>query len=238
MKKYKVSLSFQCNEDWNKMTQMEKGRHCDSCNKIVVDFSPLTDSQIVNYLLQNKNTCGKFNPTQLDRTYTIYQIKKRKNWPAIAAMVVAGMFSLATPPLNAAKHGNTEIKTTHGGTIIIPENPAATYKKVEPDKSKSYFTIRLVNESTNEKILYGSVYIAGMGTFYADLNGDIIIENNIEQAYFPNVLDIVANGPGYESKMYKFETKYIKQSVFAKILLIERPVDYTQPAGTVAIEEQ
>jgi len=96
----------------------------------------------------------------------------------------------------------------------------------------------LVNESTNEKILYGSVYIAGMGTFYADLNGDIIIENNIEQAYFPNVLDIVANGPGYESKMYKFETKYIKQSVFAKILLIERPVDYTQPAGTVAIEEQ
>gem|GEM_PF-2298030 len=44
MKKIKkIELSFACDEDWNKMTPVEIGRHCSSCEKSVIDFSAFTD---------------------------------------------------------------------------------------------------------------------------------------------------------------------------------------------------
>ena len=38
-----------CHENWDAMTPQDKGRHCQSCNKIVVDFSVMTDRQVLDY---------------------------------------------------------------------------------------------------------------------------------------------------------------------------------------------
>ncbi|WP_291721202.1 carboxypeptidase-like regulatory domain-containing protein [Bernardetia sp.] len=66
----KINLPKPCHEDWNKMTQEDKGRFCGSCQKIVVDFSVMSDKEIVNYFKEYKgnNTCGHFKKNQIDRT--------------------------------------------------------------------------------------------------------------------------------------------------------------------------
>jgi hypothetical protein len=236
MKKYKVSLNFQCNKDWNKMIPMDHGsalagRHCEACNKIVVDFSSMTDSDIVNYLLQNKNACGKFHPTQLDRTYTIYPIKNRKSWPAIAAMMVAGMFSIAIPDLNAAKHSSYDVTTVHGG-VAVWEEPAPPHSKVDPEKiGKIQFTVRLFDQNSKNKISNGSITIAGLGTFQSNTQGDIVI-------YFsgdglPEIIEAsIYSSLGHH--YYKISRKDLKNSTHADLYLTEM----IMPAGTVAIEEQ
>src|ERR1700754_1109638 len=95
-KKFKVTMGNPCSFGWQNMTPDGKGRHCAQCDKTVVDFTVMTDEQLVNYLLTHKNVCGHFNKSQLGRTMEIHVQKNRikKYWPSIAAMLIAGMFQL------------------------------------------------------------------------------------------------------------------------------------------------
>lgn len=58
-----------CHQNWDEMPPETKGRFCGSCQKIVVDFTQLSDEQVKNYLLdkKNTNTCGRFKASQLGR---------------------------------------------------------------------------------------------------------------------------------------------------------------------------
>lgn len=57
-----------CHENWDAMTEADKGRHCQSCNKIVVDFSVMTDRQVLEHFKTTTgNTCGRFYNDQLQR---------------------------------------------------------------------------------------------------------------------------------------------------------------------------
>lgn len=65
---YQVQISNPCQEDWDKMTEVKKGKFCASCSKTVVDFSLMSDQQIIDYFLkQPKNSCGRFSHDQLNR---------------------------------------------------------------------------------------------------------------------------------------------------------------------------
>ncbi len=68
MSKY-ISISIQepCTQDWDTMLPNQLGRHCNSCQKTVVDFTEMRDTQIINYLQKNKTGgCGIFNNNQLE----------------------------------------------------------------------------------------------------------------------------------------------------------------------------
>ncbi|MFT3979326.1 MAG: T9SS type A sorting domain-containing protein [Ferruginibacter sp.] len=69
MEPVQLSIPTPCHESWDKMTPKEKGRYCDSCAKIVVDFSAMTDAQLIQYFenLKTENVCGRVYPDQLNR---------------------------------------------------------------------------------------------------------------------------------------------------------------------------
>ena len=56
-----------CHQNWDEMTPDEKGRHCQACNKTVVDFTKMTDDQVLNYFSQHQSQkiCGKVHKSQL-----------------------------------------------------------------------------------------------------------------------------------------------------------------------------
>ncbi|WP_396602357.1 energy transducer TonB [Algibacter sp. R77976] len=69
MKKYySIAIPKPCHEDWNKMSQREKGKFCSSCSKTVIDFTKMKTNDIQDYIHQNKDNriCGHFKQTQLD----------------------------------------------------------------------------------------------------------------------------------------------------------------------------
>lgn len=49
------------------MTPEDKGRHCSKCNKVVVDFTGMTDYHIVGYFREHSDICGRFHNFQLNR---------------------------------------------------------------------------------------------------------------------------------------------------------------------------
>jgi hypothetical protein len=76
-----LHISTPCNEDWNKMSNSEKGRFCDSCASQVIDFTVMTDHQVLAYMAANQGkVCGRFNTEQMDRGLNDTSIKKKKIW--------------------------------------------------------------------------------------------------------------------------------------------------------------
>jgi len=64
----KLSIPAPCTENWDNMTPNERGRHCASCDKTVIDFSLFTDKQLVEFFTKaTDKICGRLNPMQLNR---------------------------------------------------------------------------------------------------------------------------------------------------------------------------
>lgn len=64
----KVKIKEPCHEDWNKMKIGMFSRHCDVCEKSVIDFTRKNRSEIIAYLLSNQDgtTCGRMRADQFD----------------------------------------------------------------------------------------------------------------------------------------------------------------------------
>ncbi len=79
-KKFQLSIPEPCHEDWNKMTTVDKGRFCASCQKNVVDFSMMSDHEIAQFFKKPStgSVCGRFMEGQLNRDIEIP--KKRIPW--------------------------------------------------------------------------------------------------------------------------------------------------------------
>ena len=67
-KKVYLQIPEPCHENWDAMSPVEQGRFCNSCNKQVVDFSAMTDKEILKVLSQQSgSTCGRFVSDQLNK---------------------------------------------------------------------------------------------------------------------------------------------------------------------------
>lgn len=98
--KDRIYIPEPCPENWNAMPISGKGRSCHSCEKIVHDFSKMSDNEIL-YLLKTENTsCGNFRLDQLDR-----KLMRDKNlFPTFKLQAIAvGLGVLIATPGYAAQ---------------------------------------------------------------------------------------------------------------------------------------
>lgn len=68
MSKYlQIQIPKACHENWDKMDTAQQGRFCNSCQKNVIDFTIMSDNDLVNFFKKNKgNVCGRFTGDQLN----------------------------------------------------------------------------------------------------------------------------------------------------------------------------
>jgi hypothetical protein len=134
---YKIVIPKPCHEDWNKMNPNEKGRHCNSCAKTVVDFSTWADEDILKYLQKSKgNTCGRLSNTQLSRSYShssfFEKFIYKKLLKAAAFLILllkmkrteAQVGKVARAPI--VEPVKKEICQTKGEAAVLPQNPDTT----------------------------------------------------------------------------------------------------------------
>jgi len=98
-KQFQLKIADPCHEDWDKMTTSEKGKFCGSCQKQVVDFTGMTDSQLAAFFKKPStgSVCGRFFDDQLDRKITVP--RKRLPW-------IKYFFQITLPLFLASCTGN------------------------------------------------------------------------------------------------------------------------------------
>ena len=90
------------------MTPVSGGRHCDVCEKCIVDFTQSSDKEIWKAYQKEGQICGQFRPDQLNRL--ISQPKEKRVPMGIAA---AAVLSMSTPAM---------AQTSAPAMVEIPSN--------------------------------------------------------------------------------------------------------------------
>lgn len=68
MKTQKISIPSPCTVGWKNMQDTANGKFCQSCNKVIPDFSKLPDFQIRSIIEQTEGeVCGRISLSQLNR---------------------------------------------------------------------------------------------------------------------------------------------------------------------------
>jgi hypothetical protein len=115
MKKFSLTVSEPCHENWDAMTAVAKGRHCASCQKTVVDFTTMTDSQIAGFFKQAPlNVCGRFYNNQLNREIM---------GPPPSLPLQRQLLQLSLPAMLLLTSCNQKQQHTMGDTVMMNEVP-------------------------------------------------------------------------------------------------------------------
>ncbi len=114
--KYEIKIPKPCHEDWSKMTATEKGRFCVSCKKEVVDFTKMTDQQLVNKIKTNDNLCGRFRKKQLNKEIGMNDGTSISK--VAASVAFTAMLGVSEPAVAQGKSFKIEHKITEKGKVI------------------------------------------------------------------------------------------------------------------------
>lgn len=131
-----IYIPIPCHENWDVMTLAEQGRFCNACSKTVVDFSGMSNEEIIHYL--NKHTgrvCGRFENTQLKSPKTIS--KKLK-------MFLYALFSVFLVQMNEGAFAQTISETT----IQNKEESCTIYGRITDEKGQSleFATVMVIQD--------------------------------------------------------------------------------------------
>ena len=157
-----LSIPKPCLYSWDDMLINEKGRHCNSCNKSVIDFSILSDEEIKNYFTKNKGEeiCGRFENKQLERIIIRlpnYFFKKRI--PFWQKLLVIFLICFGHSILTIEMGGYTSSSLYAQGTPRLSTKSKIT-PAVKSKKKRSKYKIKMPNPDIvyTESIILGNVW--------------------------------------------------------------------------------
>lgn len=251
-KKIQLSIPKPCHENWDAMTQVEKGKFCGSCQKQVVDFSSMSDRQVAEFFKKPStgSVCGRFMTDQLDRDIEIP--KKRIPWlkyfftillPAIFLSKASAQKTIGK--VAASRDMDTtrvpaiedlrilgmvlpnEIKPVVGDTVCTPINEV----KGQTVPLITIDTISLKGKVTDENgipVAGASVTIKGTRIGVAsDINGQFKLKSKIGDV-------LVVTGVGFESEEIIVENR---EEIVLKINRYQDIVGEVIIVGMVSIKE-
>src|SRR4051812_1823670 len=117
-----ISIAEPCHQNWLNMTETTKGRYCSSCDKIVTDFTGMTNQQIISIISNANNVCGRLEEWQLNSINQ--QLKQPQsswfNWKRIGlATCLVFIFSITK-----VKAQQTKAKVKYGRYLQIKNKHA------------------------------------------------------------------------------------------------------------------
>lgn len=219
-KHYQINITKPCQQKWEAMQNAEQGRFCGQCAKTVLDFTQLSDEEIIKVMEQsNGKICGRFQKQQLNREIPFIPITsilpKRLRW-------FSGLLLLGTAGTVMAQENTIKNATTQEAKTIKQKNADENLKATK-DSVKAVIRGSVTDKETGEQ-LPGLVSVRG--TTYAVLTD----ENGNFALTIPNVYDgrnvvLVLDYIGYSTAYHTVEVKdfakyqYIKLSAFEETIL-------------------
>lgn len=170
-KKIHLSIPEPCHEDWQEMTAAEQGKFCGSCQKTVVDFSTMTDTQILNYFTKTSGrVCGRFQEKQVNKTYQPLPVVTTPNWLKAGALASGLLVAGVAQGQHHQLMGDVAIEQPIiQGNILLEETPSQQPEKIILEGK--------VTDEAGEVLIGASVLIrAAEIETVTDMNGRYTLE--------------------------------------------------------------
>ena len=133
-KKIQLHIAEPCHENWDKMTPVEQGKFCQSCQKQVVDFTGMSDRQLAQFFKKplEGSVCGRFMNDQLDRDIDI----PKKRLPFIRYFFTVALPALFFSKANGQRTMGKPMAQPLRDTVVQPVEhpPVLRLGMVAPDR--------------------------------------------------------------------------------------------------------
>ncbi len=149
--KIQISIPEPCHEGWQNMIPVEKGRFCASCQKTVVDFTHLSDNEIINLVSKNDALCGRINVSQLNRN--LIETKTTSNYFGYFATSVLAFLGLGLENVVAQEKPDVEQTDFIAKDSVVNPNLPHNIIGIVKDKDGvvSYVDVYLKGTKINTK---------------------------------------------------------------------------------------
>jgi hypothetical protein len=159
--KYNLSRLKKCNQYWDEMKPVTGGRHCNKCEKKIVDFSAMSFTDIAFYMAESKEpVCGFYRPEQLE------QIKSYKTQLPLAIGLTT-LLTTSTVSKAENNYNRTEQNVVEKESL---QDSASETSRIGDNylTDTVYFTGNIQSFDTTKKmslpVSYASVIIKGTKT--------------------------------------------------------------------------
>jgi hypothetical protein len=153
-----VSIPTPCHENWDLMSPHEQGKYCMVCSKAVIDFTQMTDTEIIRAIQKSSQTiCGRLDEQQLDSLRPKYQLPKKMK-VFLYALAVAFLIELPTEVFAQIPSDTISSNILQSGEI---------YGRVMDEKAQplDFATVQIL---VKDKIINGAK---------TDINGNFRVKN-------------------------------------------------------------
>lgn len=156
-----ISIPKPCLQPWQQMAVVNNGRYCDHCCKTVIDFTVMSDAEVIRYFSATEHVCGRFGQQQLVDINKGLAANKRGRFSWVS-LLVASIVSFTS-------FERAEAKAIHG----IEQGPSLREnKRALPDTTVRVFVQGFVFEKSTGQPLVGTSVHAKTGEQAAvDLSG-------------------------------------------------------------------
>jgi len=216
-KAYRISIELPCKEDWNAMTEHGNGRFCSVCLKTVVDFTKMSDAEIIKIIQSNKEMpCGRYTSQQVSRPLIAPQPSKAS---ALFSRLLSGLLLLATGYQLTAKESATKTEIVSPRDVQMEKGENEVDEQVlQRDTLKNWIQGRVVDAKTKEALPAVSVTIKGtkIGTI-TEMDGSFKLK--IPELYLTDEILLYTSYIGYENNTIK--VLHSKMDALQMVYLIE-----------------
>jgi hypothetical protein len=124
------SIAEPCHESWASMTPSEQGRFCHSCAKPVVDFTRMSDAEVMKIMSATTGSvCGRMTSYQLNREFTLYDPVAQTRSFSLRALVLGTALTTFSA---LHTHAQGKIVPAVKGDIVVSEISTADSLAVDP----------------------------------------------------------------------------------------------------------
>ncbi|MPR32488.1 hypothetical protein [Salmonirosea aquatica] len=157
---YLLKIASPCAESWDKMRPTDSGRFCAACGKNVIDFTQLSDDQVLAIIEKSSgNLCGRLEESQMNR----YLVSKAE--PSNKARFFRLLASLFL--LSAAEGKAQELIVREPIAMVEPPTQQEKFlkeAKVSPHYAqKIWISGRVVSAETKAPVFNAFVHPMGRG---------------------------------------------------------------------------
>ncbi len=187
-----------CDQKWEQMPEQDGGRLCQSCERVLIDFTQTTEQEVLNQQRSNDfKLCGRYTRNQVDRLHrhlTLEESQNNRPWLVSLAM---GLGSLL--PVGVAAQQNTlhveDINLTPDSAEYEIINivagklrpPSTADEVINVDTIKVPITYSVPMPGVPGDLRYPLLAIDSAGKEYIEINGKVLDTETGETIPFASV---------------------------------------------------